>query len=106
MLTEPPTSEDFKVHKVGGHLPEMQSLVMDVREIWAGYRCGDFNERQLLMGLGRQVLALKQVASEKDSQRKMAEMLTRAGAVTKSDAADAIELLLAWARENGISIVE
>ena len=106
MLTEPSTPGDFKLQTAGAHALEGQSQVMDVRDIWASYRCGDFNERQLLMGLGRRVLALKQPASEQDSQMMMAEMLTRAGVVTKNEAADAIESFLAWARSNAISVVD
>jgi hypothetical protein len=106
MLTEPPTSGDFKLHTASAHLREGQLQVMDVRDIWANYKCGAFNERQLLMGLGRQVLTLKQPASGQESQMMMAERLTLAGAVTTNEAADAIELFLAWARDNAISVVD
>lgn len=106
MLAQPPTSGDFKLQTPDSDLREGQPQVMDVRNIWTSYRSGAFNERQLLMGLGRQVLALPQPASAQDSQLMMAEMLTRAGAVTKNEAADAIEAFLAWARENAISVVD
>jgi hypothetical protein len=36
----------------------------------------------------------------------MAEMLARAGTVTKNETADAIEVPLAWARDNTIAVVD
>jgi hypothetical protein len=106
MLIELPVLRDVKLQSPDAQLREAQSQVMDVRKIWASYRSGDFDERQLLMGLGRQVLAIAQPAGAQDSQLMMAEMLTRAVAVTKNEAADAIEAFLAWARDNAIAVVD
>jgi hypothetical protein len=106
MLTELPILRDVKLQTPDAQLHEGPSQVMDVRKIWASYRSGDFDERQLLMGLGRQVLAITQPASAQESQLMMAEMLTRAGTVTKNEAADAIEAFLAWARDNAIAVVD
>jgi hypothetical protein len=77
-----------------------------VSSIWQRYRLGAASEKDLLQGLAKQVAELKVPPPLAAGKFRMATQLAYAPCATKLETADAIEAFMAWADDNGITVVD
>lgn len=79
---------------------------LQVTDIWRRYRLGAASEKDLLQGLAKQVAELKVPPPLMAGKFQMATQLAYAPCATKLQTADAIEAFMAWADDNGITVVD
>jgi hypothetical protein len=79
---------------------------LQVSGIWQRYRLGAATEKDLLQGLAKQVAELKVPPPLMPGKFRMATELAYAPCDTKLQTADAIEAFMAWADDNGITVVD
>lgn len=79
---------------------------LQVSGIWQRYRLGAASEKDLLQGLAKQVAELKVLPPLMAGKFRMATQLAYAPCTTKLETADAIEAFMAWADDNGITVVD
>jgi hypothetical protein len=77
-----------------------------VSSVWQRYRLGSATEKELLQGLAKQVAELKVLPPLMAGKFRMATQLAYAPCATKLQTADAIEALMDWADDNGITVVD
>jgi hypothetical protein len=82
------------------------STPLQVSGIWKRYRLGAATEKDLLQGLAKQVAELKVLPPLMAGKFRMATQLAYAPCATKGQTADAIEAFMAWADDNGITVVD
>jgi hypothetical protein len=81
-----------------------QSPPLQVSEVWQRYRLGAANEKELLQGLAKRVAELKVPYPLMPAKFQMATQLAYAPCSTKLETADAIDALMDWADDNGITV--
>lgn len=77
---------------------------LEVTELWKRYRIGAATDKDLLQGLARCVAQLKVPHPLMPGKFRMATDLAYALCGTKLQTADAIDALMAWADDNGITV--
>ena len=77
---------------------------LQVGEVWQRYRLGGMTEKELLQGLAKRVAELKVPSPLMPAKFQLATQLAYAPCATKLQTADAIDALLDWADDNGITI--
>ena len=77
---------------------------LQVSEVWQRYRLGGTTEKELLQGLAKQVAELKVPYPLMPAKFQMATQLAYAPCATKLETADAIDALMDWADDNGITV--
>lgn len=83
-----------------------QSPPLQVTEVWQRYRRGGAGEKELLQGLAKHVAELKVPYPLMPAKFQMATHLAYAPCGTKLETADAIDALMDWADDNGITVVD
>ena len=79
---------------------------LEVSDIWKRYRLGAATEKELLQGLAKCVAMLKVPHPLMSAKFSMATELAYAQCDTKLQTADAIDALIDWADENGITVLD
>ena len=77
---------------------------LQVGEVWQRYRLGGMTEKELLQGLAKRVAELKVPSPLMPAKFQLATHLAYAPCATKLETADAIDALLDWADDNGITL--
>lgn len=79
---------------------------LEVTELWQLYRRGVATEQDLLQGLSKCVAQLKVPHPLMPAKFRMATQLAYASCGTKLQTADAIDALIYWADDNGITVLD
>ena len=79
---------------------------LEVAELWQRYRRGAATDKDLLQGLARCVAQLKVPHPLMPGKFRMATDLAYARCGTKLQTADAIDALIDWADDNGITVLD
>ena len=80
------------------------SAPLEVTELWQRYRLGAATNKDLLQGLAKCVAQLKVPHQLMPGKFRMATDLAYADCATKLQTADAIDALIDWADDNGITV--
>lgn len=83
-----------------------QSPPLQVSAVWQRYRLGGVSEKELLQGLAKRVAELKVPHPLMPAKFQMATQLAYAPCSTKLETADAIDALMDWADDNGITVLD
>lgn len=77
---------------------------LEVTKLWQRYRLGAATDKDLLQGLAKCVAQLKVPHPLMPGKFRMATDLAYADCTTTLQTADAIDALMAWADDNGITV--
>ena len=79
---------------------------LEVSAVWQRYRLGVATEKDLLQGLSKCVAELKVPHSVMPAKFRLATLLAYAPCGNKRQTANAIDALIDWADENGITVLD
>ena len=101
----PGTSDSLNYLSTGFSVMPL-SPPLAVTDIWQRYRLGAATEKDLLQGLAKCVAELKVPHPLMPAKFRMATDLAYADCATKLQTADAIDALIDWADDNGITVLD